>query len=124
MEILDWDEKKAYVTEVDVDYFTDANLAVELKVMNEDEMKQFGDNEASYGDIAVLAMPTIFKKIRFDTHDNIGSGPISLPAEELHTSSTWYSFDVPEGWTECRFNRCDDRCGICNSVIHPTICSM
>ena len=46
-----------------------------------------------------LAIPTIFKKIRFDTHDNIGSGPISLPAEELHTSSTWYTFDIPEGWT-------------------------
>ena len=37
VEKLDWEEKKAYVTEVDVDYFTDANLAVELKVMNEDE---------------------------------------------------------------------------------------
>ena len=61
----------------------------------------FGDNEkASYGDIAVLAMPTIFKKIRFGSHDNIGSGPISLPAIELHTSSTWYTFDVPKGWTE------------------------
>ena len=47
-----------------------------------------------------MAIPTIFKKIRFDTHDNIGSGPISLPAEELHTSSTWYSFDAPDGWKE------------------------
>jgi DEAD/DEAH box helicase domain-containing protein len=99
VEQLDWDEKKAYVTEVDVDYFTDANLAVELKVMNEDIAEHFGDNKAAYGDIAVLAIPTIFKKIRFDTHDNIGSGPISLPAEELHTSSTWYTFDIPEGWS-------------------------
>ncbi|CAM3054148.1 DEAD/DEAH box helicase [Filibacter tadaridae] len=99
VEQLDWDEKKAYVSEVDVDYFTDANLAVELKVMNEDSVGQYGENEAAYGDIAVLAIPTIFKKIRFDTHDNIGSGPISLPAEELHTSSTWYVFNVPSGWT-------------------------
>ena len=65
VEMLDWEEKKAYVTEVDVDYFTDANLAVELKVMNEDEVQQFSGNEAAYGDIAVLAIPTIFKKIRF-----------------------------------------------------------
>jgi len=100
VEILDWEEKKAFVTEVDVDYFTDANLAVELKVISEDEVNDIGENKASYGDIAVLAMPTIFKKIRFGTHDNIGSGPISLPAVELHTSSTWFSFDVPEGWTE------------------------
>lgn len=99
VEELDWEEKKAYVTEVDVDYFTDANLAVELKVMNEDDVKSFGNREAAYGDLAVLAIPTIFKKIRFDSHDNIGSGSISLPAEELHTSSTWYTFDIPKGWT-------------------------
>ncbi|MHA6259671.1 DEAD/DEAH box helicase [Sporosarcina sp. CAU 1771] len=100
VEILDWEEKKAYVTEVDVDYFTDANLAVELKVMNEDDKNTFGQNEATYGDIAVMAMATIFKKIRFQTHDNIGSGVITLPTVELHTSSTWFSFNVPIGWTE------------------------
>ena len=99
VERLDWDEKKAYVTKVDVDYFTDANLAVELKVMNEDGTTTLGVNNVSYGDIAVLAIPTIFKKIRFDSHDNIGSGPINLPAEELHTTATWLTFDVPIGWT-------------------------
>lgn len=100
VEELDWEEKKAYVTEVDVDYFTDANLAVELKVINEDASVEFKNAVASYGDIAVLAMPTIFKKIRFNTHDNIGSGTISLPTIELHTSATWYAFEIPKEWTE------------------------
>ncbi|TWT28347.1 DEAD/DEAH box helicase [Planomicrobium sp. CPCC 101110] len=104
VEILDWEEKKAYVTEVDVDYFTDANLAVELKVMSEDKTREFHDAYVHFGDIAVLAMPTIFKKIRFDTHDNIGSGPISLPAEELHTSSTWLSFARPENFSEAELS--------------------
>lgn len=100
VEVLDWEEKKAFVTEVDVDYFTDANLAIELKVITEDESNVSDNFTTSYGDIAILAMPTIFKKIRFGTHDNVGSGVISLPAMEMHTSSTWYSFDVPEGWSE------------------------
>ncbi|MGG0642780.1 DEAD/DEAH box helicase [Sporosarcina gallistercoris] len=100
VEMLDWEEKKAYVTEVDVDYFTDANLAVELKVISEDKMQEHNTGKVAFGDLAVLAIPTIFKKIRFDSHDNIGSGPIHLPAEELHTASTWLAFDVPEGWTE------------------------
>jgi DEAD/DEAH box helicase domain-containing protein len=104
VEILDWEEKKAYVTEVDVDYFTDANLAVELKVMSEDKTRELHDAYVHFGDIAVLAMPTIFKKIRFDTHDNIGSGPISLPAEELHTSSTWLSFARPENFSEAELS--------------------
>lgn len=100
VEILDWEEKKAYVREVDVDYFTDANLAVELKVIAEDKQIGHGRAAVHYGDVAVLAMPTLFKKIRFDSHDNIGSGPISLPPEELHTSSTWLSFTRPDGWAE------------------------
>lgn len=101
VEQLDWEEKKAYVTEVDVDYFTDANLAVELKVMNEDRFEQKKTYTKAYGDLAVLAMPTVFKKIRFgDTHDNIGSGPITLPAVEMHTSSTWLSFQQVEDWSE------------------------
>ncbi|MDW0109045.1 DEAD/DEAH box helicase [Sporosarcina aquimarina] len=100
VEMLDWEEKKAYVTEVDVDYFTDANLAVELKVISEDKMYNAEGQSIAFGDLAVLAIPTIFKKIRFDSHDNIGSGPIHLPPEELHTSSTWLAFDIPESWTE------------------------
>lgn len=45
-----------------------------------------------YGDVMVSAMATIFKKIKFETHENIGSGPIHLPEEELHTNAVWLSF--------------------------------
>lgn len=100
VEKLDWEEKKAYVTEVDVDYFTDANLAVELKVMSEDKERVVDGLTIDYGDVMTLATATIFKKIRFNTHDNIGSGPITLPPEELHTSSTWLSFEAPSNWSE------------------------
>lgn len=100
VEKLDWEEKKAYVREVDVDYFTDANLAVELKVISEDKSRMIKNAEVAFGDIMTLATATIFKKIRFGTHDNIGSGPIHLPPEELHTSGTWLSFDHPLQWKE------------------------
>ncbi|NMD70362.1 DEAD/DEAH box helicase [Bacillus sp. DNRA2] len=91
VEILDWDEKKAFVREVEVDYFTDANLAVELKVLEVDRQRSGGLWEIGFGDVSVRAMATIFKKIKFETHENIGSGPIHLPEEELHTSSAWIS---------------------------------
>ncbi|MEH6987380.1 DEAD/DEAH box helicase [Cytobacillus firmus] len=93
VEMLDWEEKKAFVREVDADYFTDANLAVELKVLEQDKIKSSSIGEIGYGDVSVVAMATIFKKIKFETHENIGSGPITLPEEELHTSSTWLSFN-------------------------------
>lgn len=93
VEELDWDEKKAYVREVDVDYFTDANLAVNLKVLEEDKHFEHAPYEVGYGDVMVSAMATIFKKIKFETHENIGSGPIHLPEEELHTNAVWISFE-------------------------------
>ena len=33
------------------------------------------------------------RKSRLRTHENIGSGPIRLPEEELHTSCYWFTFD-------------------------------
>ncbi|WP_079509511.1 DEAD/DEAH box helicase [Mesobacillus jeotgali] len=93
VEKLDWEEKKAFVREVDVDYFTDANLAVQLSVLEEDKHRGNDETEIGYGDVSVRAMATIFKKIRFETHENIGSGPIYLPEEELHTSSAWISLN-------------------------------
>lgn len=96
VEKLDWEEKKAFVREVDVDYFTDANLAVQLKVLEEDLTFEKNHIVFGYGDVTVQAMATIFKKIKFDTHENIGSGPIHLPEEELHTNSAWLSLQSTE----------------------------
>ncbi|MFC0214697.1 DEAD/DEAH box helicase [Paenibacillus chartarius] len=93
VEKLDYDEKKAYVREVDVDYYTDANLAVELKVLHVNREDQYAGLLRQFGDVTVNAKPTIFKKIKLRTHENIGSGPIHLPEEELHTSSYWFTFD-------------------------------
>jgi len=95
VEKLDWDEKKAFVREVDVDYFTDANLAVQLKVLEVDKQLPQPGGEIGYGDVSVRAMATIFKKIKFETHENIGSGPIHLPEEELHTNASWISLSEP-----------------------------
>lgn len=96
VEKLDYEEKKAYVREVNVDYFTDANLATELKVLHIDEERADGPLLRQYGEVMVTAKPTIFKKIRLRTHENIGAGPIHLPEEELHTSGYWFSFSEEE----------------------------
>jgi DEAD/DEAH box helicase domain-containing protein len=35
----------------------------------------------------------MFKKIKFHTHENIGSGPIHLPEQTLHTTGYWITVD-------------------------------
>ncbi|MCL7746017.1 DEAD/DEAH box helicase [Halalkalibacter alkaliphilus] len=107
VEYLDWDEKKAFVREVDVEYFTDANLAVQLKVLEEDLIQTDKEVTVSYGDVMVNAKATIFKKIRLSTFENIGSGPIHLPEEELHTNAMWISFssDITKRFGEGPFDQ-------------------
>lgn len=37
-----------------------------------------------------------FSKIRLSTGENIGSGPIHLPEEEIHTSAAWFELHEAE----------------------------
>src|SRR2546421_424142 len=91
---LDWEEKKAYVRPVKVDYYTDANLAVSIKVLETFQSRPPEPLAVHHGEVRVTALPTIFKKIRFHTHENIGSGPISLPEQQLHTTAFWLEIPV------------------------------
>lgn len=118
VEKLDYPEKKAYVREVDVDYYTDANLAVELKVLHVDKEKQAGKLFRQFGELTVNAKATIFKKIRLRTHENIGSGPIHLPEEELHTSGYWFSFKDEAADRKSKNELQHALLGIANVLVH------
>ena len=88
VEKLDFEEKKAYVRFVKVDYYTDADLAVSLKVL--DEFQQQGESiSKSWGEVLVSSKVTMFKKIKFDTHENLGWGKVHLPELEMHTTAFW-----------------------------------
>jgi DEAD/DEAH box helicase domain-containing protein len=91
VEKLDFAEKKAYVRQVEVNYFTDANLAVDLKVL--DIYEQEADKVIrACGEVRINALVSMFKKIRFNTHENLGAGPVDLPETEMHTTAFWLSF--------------------------------
>jgi len=94
VEKLDFENKKAFVRSVDVDYYTDANLAVELKVIDVFREQETGRILRGCGEVMVTALVTMFKKIKLYTHENIGWGPVNLPELEMHTTSYWLS--LPE----------------------------
>ncbi|MDR1438779.1 MAG: DEAD/DEAH box helicase [Clostridiales bacterium] len=89
VERLDFEEKKAYVRRVDVDYYTDANMSVDIAVLYVGREGLEGQVKKSSGDIRTTAIVTLFKKIKLNTHENIGSGPVSLPELEMHTTAYW-----------------------------------
>lgn len=90
VERLDLEEKKAYVRRVDVDYYTDAELDVKIGVM---EVMGRDDRNRAHGEVAVTYLPAIFKKIKFDTHENVGWGKIHLPEDTMHTRAYWIWLD-------------------------------
>lgn len=102
VEKLDFDDKKAYIRKVNVDYYTDANLAVELKVIDVFREKKEGSLLTSCGEVMVTSLVTMFKKIKLYTHENIGSGPVNLPEMEMHTTSYWTSLpeQLPDGMSQ------------------------
>lgn len=93
VEWLDWDDKKAYVTPVSVDYYTDAQLAVELKVLESFRAEDASAGRHEVGEVALTFLATIFKKVKLNTHENVGWGKITIPEETLHTTSYWLSFE-------------------------------
>ncbi|MBW6463928.1 MAG: DEAD/DEAH box helicase [Firmicutes bacterium] len=92
VEKLDFAEKKAFVRPVDVNYYTDANLSVDLRVLAISEEEKTHINRA-WGDVRINALVSMFKKIRFNTHENLGAGPVDLPETEMHTTAFWIAFE-------------------------------
>ncbi len=88
---MDYDAKKAYVKKVNVDYYTDADLAVAVKVIAVDQEEPESAFSPKFGEVSVTALATIFKKIKLYSHENVGSGRIALPEMNMHTQGMWFT---------------------------------
>jgi len=92
IERFDYENKKAYGREVDVDYYTDAESKTDLKVLDITAHTDLARGTKAHGEVSVTTLPVMYKKIKFHTHENIGSGRIHLPEQEMHTTSYWMDF--------------------------------
>ncbi|MFY9908836.1 MAG: Zn-binding domain-containing protein, partial [Candidatus Sulfotelmatobacter sp.] len=90
VEHLDFDKRKAYVKPVNVDYYTDAIRYTQVRVLEVAEEQAFAGPAARvHGDVLVRSQVVGFKKIKFFTNENVGSGKLELPENEMHTTSFW-----------------------------------
>ena len=99
VEKLDFDACKAFIRSVDVGYYTDADLNINLSLLDIEKEEGFaGSGKTALGEIKVTALVTMFKKIRFDTHETLGFGHVQLPETDMHTTSMWWT--LPEKLAE------------------------
>lgn len=120
IEKLDWDKRTAYAYEIKTDYYTDAQAKTDVHVLSQDEVKeaQISDLKSesekpeastftpsttstnilppilskSFGEVTVRTVVAKYKKIKFETHENVGWGEIHLPEQELQTEAYWLTF--------------------------------
>jgi DEAD/DEAH box helicase domain-containing protein len=82
---LDISERRAYVRQVNSDYFTDAITYTKVKILETVETAA----EHNHGEVHVAHQVVGFKKLKFFTMENVGSGDLNLPVQEMHTTSYW-----------------------------------
>jgi DEAD/DEAH box helicase domain-containing protein len=116
VERLDFDGRKAFVRAVDCDYYTTAITYTKVTILDtfatsgpsgaggHDGVAEAGHRgepaEAahltpgppairSHGEVHVVSRVVGFKKIKFYTNENVGSGELDLPEQQMHTSAYW-----------------------------------
>ena len=101
VEHLDFKERKAYVKQVDVDYYTDAVRYTQVRVLEiadtapANEARPEIPASCSHGEVLVRSQVVGFKKIKFFTNENVGAGQLELPENEMHTTSYWMTLQRP-----------------------------
>jgi DEAD/DEAH box helicase domain-containing protein len=90
---LDWERHQALVHKVDVDYYTDAQTKTDIRVMDEFDVVPVSGGQKGNGEVSVTTVATLYKKIKFHTHENVGSGRIHLPETTMHTTAYWWELE-------------------------------
>jgi DEAD/DEAH box helicase domain-containing protein len=116
VERLDFDGRKAFVRAVECDYYTDAITYTKVTILDtfasgagaaaDPGVAGEGEDAArdqpvaalaptgaggirNHGEVHVVSRVVGFKKIKFYTNENVGSGEVDLPEQQMHTSSYW-----------------------------------
>jgi DEAD/DEAH box helicase domain-containing protein len=118
VERLDFEGRKAYVRRIDCDYYTDAITYTRVTVLDTFAVGGSQKQEprypavvgagtadvgagfsrpafASHGEVHVSSRVVGFKKIKFYTNENVGSGELDLPEQEMHTTAYWLTIPQP-----------------------------
>jgi DEAD/DEAH box helicase domain-containing protein len=108
VERLDFDGRKAYLRHVDCDYYTNAITYTKVTILDTFESSatagagfsaEYAETspkslrgeggKRNHGEVHVVSRVVGFKKIKFYTNENVGSGELDLPEQQMHTSAYW-----------------------------------
>lgn len=103
IERLDWEDRTAYARPLATDHYTDAVDKVDIRVLHLDESQPISGRDApqplptapatrNFGNVEVVTVVTKYKKVKFETHENVGYGPVTLPPLLKQTEAVWWTW--------------------------------
>ncbi|HET9179037.1 MAG TPA: DEAD/DEAH box helicase [Terriglobia bacterium] len=116
VERLDYDERKAYVRQCDSEYYTDAISYTKIKILEHFDSAPAGPAFRNHGEVQVNTQVVGFKKIKFHTMQNVGSGELMLPEQEMHTTAFWLT--LPQALLDAMPYSRDDRMNGVQGLAH------
>jgi len=138
VESLDLGENRARLNPADPDYYTDPRRETTVALIEKQGEATIPGGNKAHGEITVTTQVTGFRKIRWNTGENLGFEPLDLPPSTLQTTGYWLALgdetveklkeeglwlNTPNnygpGWTELtRLVRTRDgfRCQMCGVV--------
>lgn len=112
VEKLDFDACKAFIRRVDVDYYTDADLNISLSLLDIERKS----GRSAFGEVKVTSLVKIFKKMKFDTGESLGYGPVRLPETDMHTQAMWMTLTASEADGYAKDSLQNGMLAICNTM--------
>ena len=89
VETLDWEAGHAWVTPVEVDYYTRSVGSSQAQVLAVHQQMEEGPLLRGYGDLEIRSQTTGFRRIKRWTHETLGHGQVELPETVLETAGYW-----------------------------------
>ena len=88
---LDLEQKIAWVTQRDLDYYTQSVQVSQIRVDEPEEETEWQGASIGLGDVTVTTSIPMFKKIRFHSRDSLGFEQLELPPQSLETVAMWFA---------------------------------
>jgi len=119
---LDLEGQVAYVERHEMDYYTQAVLDSNVRILETRTSRELVDNQgqligtAHFGDVEVRWKTVAFKKIKFATRENIGFGTVDIPDQTLDTTAVWFQpgDDVRRELSDMSLRVSEALCGVRN----------
>ena len=92
---LDLIKRTATLVPVGLDYYTEPQQEIDIRVTNESAQEEVPGGQKGWGELQVTTRVVGFKKLRWQTQENLGTEPLDLPPTELQTTGYWLALSDP-----------------------------